>query len=253
MTAPIVVTSLNSFTIVANGTNGGALFNNVAFDADGVSGGAVTQVTATGTTNIGQGTGAAQRVQGDGLSFLSPNGDINFSTLNIFNNAGTGLEVDTKSVAPITTFNLAVAAGGVNTTGGAAVFLDPLTGSLTFGSITSSGSAAGGVTSASASGNGVGITIDGFIGTLTSGTTSITGLAAGQTGVNFTNNNAGTTVNLGVTTISSSANNVTGIDLQNTNGETIVTGAGSSINLTGTGTVGVDLISRWNQCQFHLW
>ena len=240
-TSPIVVTSLNSLTVDANGTNGGALFNQVEFDADGVSGGPNVQVSATGTIQIGQGPAAADRVQGDGLSLLSTGGDLNIATLNVFNNAGTGLEVDTKSAAPSTTFNLAVGGGTINTSGGPALFLDPLTGGINLNSVTSSGSSSGGATSSGASGNGTGITVDGFIGTMNIGTTTLTNLGANETGINFTNNNAGTNVNFGTTTITSSNAGVTGIDLQNTNGETITIGSGSSINLTGAGSVGLDL------------
>jgi len=103
-----IITSHNSNTITANGTGSGMLFDRITFDASGASLSG-TQATATGTTQVGQGTGAGQRVQGDGVSFLNPTGDLAFTTLNIFNNAGTGLEVDTKGLS--TTFNLATSAG----------------------------------------------------------------------------------------------------------------------------------------------
>ncbi|MEM9733396.1 MAG: inverse autotransporter beta domain-containing protein [Pseudomonadota bacterium] len=235
-TSDIVVTSLNNLTVTGNGTSGGVLFEETSFDADGVSGGAVTQVT--GSMTIGA---TAQRVQGDGLSFLQTGGDLNLSTLNIANSGGTGLEVDTKSAPPATTFNLVTGGGAVNTAGGAALFLDPLSGNLNFTSVTSSGSATGGATNTGASGNGSAITVDGLTGSLTIGTTSITDLAAGETGINFTNNAAGDTYSFGTLTLSSTADNLTGIDLTGTDGETINIGSGSSINLTGAGTVGLDL------------
>ena len=95
------INSMNGGTVIANGAGGGVLFNQVTFDA--VTGGAIQQVTA-GNWNIGQGTAANQRVGGNGLDFEGPTGDLAFGTLNIFNNAGTGLLVNTKTLA--TTFSL---------------------------------------------------------------------------------------------------------------------------------------------------
>ncbi|MEZ4570092.1 MAG: hypothetical protein R2849_07155 [Thermomicrobiales bacterium] len=137
-----IVTSLDANTVTANGTNGGMLFDRITFDASGssLSG---TQAAATGTTQIGQGTAGAQRVQGDGISFLNPSGDLGFGTLNIFNDSGTGLEVDTKGLG--TTFVLGSTGGSIDTNGGPATFLDPLTTALTFGSVTSVGSPTFGV------------------------------------------------------------------------------------------------------------
>ncbi|MEI9893916.1 MAG: hypothetical protein WDN28_08425 [Chthoniobacter sp.] len=73
-------------------------FNRVTFDASGaaLSG---TQVNA-GIWNIGQGTLAAQRVQGNGLNFQGPTGNLAFTTLNIFNNSGTGLLLTPRPWAP---------------------------------------------------------------------------------------------------------------------------------------------------------
>ncbi|MEM7301695.1 MAG: hypothetical protein AAF468_11485 [Pseudomonadota bacterium] len=237
----VIVTSLGAgpTQIIGLGpaNGGGVLFSQVSFDADGNTGNGFQQVTG-GTLQVG--SNAANRVQGDGLSFLGTTGDIGFANVTIFNNGGTGLEVDTKLFGG-TVFNLDVAAGSIDTTGGPVLFLDPLTGNMTFGSLAGNGTTTGGATNTGNSGNGSAITLDGFIGTLNVGQTNITNLGAGESGIRFLNNNAGTTANFGTTTISSANNNVTGIDLGNTNGETIRTGANSSINLTGTGTIGIDL------------
>lgn len=128
-----IVTDFSGTTVTANAISGGVDFNQVTFDASGtaLSG---TQVTATGITQIGQ--GGLQLVIGNGLEFLLPTGDINFTDLRIFNDLGTGLSVDTKTGGP-TTFNMVTAAGTIETTNGSALFLDPLTSNMTFGTVNS--------------------------------------------------------------------------------------------------------------------
>ncbi|MEM7068663.1 MAG: inverse autotransporter beta domain-containing protein, partial [Pseudomonadota bacterium] len=113
LNSTIVKTLGAGTTQLIGGNGGGVLFNQVTFDADGNTGNGIQQATG-GTLIIGSGAG---RVQGDGLSFLGPTGDIGFTQLTIFNNAGTGLEVDTKLFGG-TTFNLDVAGGSIDTTGG---------------------------------------------------------------------------------------------------------------------------------------
>ncbi|MEK6262235.1 MAG: right-handed parallel beta-helix repeat-containing protein [Planctomycetota bacterium] len=141
-----IVRSMNGGTVIGNGTAGGVLFNRVNFDASGtaLSG---TQVNG-GNWTIGT-TGA--RVQGDGLRFDTPTGDLAFGTLNIANNGGTGLYVDTKTFG--TTFSLGSTDGTIDTTAGAALFLDPLTTDLTFGTVTSTNSTGNGVTFDAVSGS----------------------------------------------------------------------------------------------------
>ena len=158
-----IVTSLSGGgignTIIANGTGRGMFLNRITFDSDANTGNGFQQVDG-GVTNVGQGTGAFERVQGDGLSLAAPTGDLNFTTLNIFNNAGTGFEVDTKTLG--TAFALfGGGSGTINSAGGPAMFLDPVTTGLTFGSITSTDSATGAGPS-----NGTGLTLDQVAGTL---------------------------------------------------------------------------------------
>ncbi|MCY0093639.1 inverse autotransporter beta domain-containing protein [Hoeflea ulvae] len=132
------VTGLGGLTVIGNGTGGGVLFDEVTFDADTGTAGIQT-VTATGTVQIGQSAGA--RVNGKGLSFIDPTGDLGLITLTIFNDGGTGLEVNTKGAG--TTFNLSNSGGSVDTTNGTALFLDPLTMNLAFSTVTAAGGANG--------------------------------------------------------------------------------------------------------------
>ena len=171
-----IVTALGPVTVTGNGTSGndrgGILFNRITFDADTTD--AIfndDQVVGTGTLQIGQSTG--QRVEGDGLSFLNPSGDLSINTLNIFNDSGTGLEVDTKGLA--TTFNLAGGGSGtIDSTNGGAMFLDPLTGNLVFGSVTSADATSLGASGLQASGNGIGIFVDGLSATDGAGENALT-------------------------------------------------------------------------------
>ncbi|MBB4002549.1 hypothetical protein [Aurantimonas endophytica] len=125
----IAVRSFGSNTVTGNGTGGGILFDNVRFDADGAG----TAVNATALT-VGT-TGA--RVEGNGVTFLNTIGIFNAGTLNIANNNGTGLLVDTKGAG--TTFTLNNTGGAVDTTNGTAINLDPLTVGMTLDSVTATG------------------------------------------------------------------------------------------------------------------
>ncbi|MEH6721134.1 MAG: hypothetical protein V7704_19820 [Aurantimonas endophytica] len=125
----IAVRSFGSNTVTGNGTGGGILFDNVRFDADGAG----TAVNATALT-VGT-TGA--RVEGNGVTFLNTIGIFNAGTLNIANNNGTGLLVDTKGAG--TTFTLNSTGGAVDTTNGTAINLDPLTVGMTLDSVTATG------------------------------------------------------------------------------------------------------------------
>jgi hypothetical protein len=212
-----IVASMSGGTVIGNGVGGGLLFDRITFDASGtaLSG---TQVNA-GTWNIGQGTGT--RVAGDGASFLNPTGSLSFTALNIFNNNGTGLEVDTKGLG--TTFALGTLGGSVDTTNGMALFLDPLTINMTLTSVSSTNSA------------GAGLVLDTVAGTLTIGTTTITN--SGGAGILAQNNTGTLNANFGATTINTTGGS--GIDLNDggtyTFGTTSVTNAtGDALDLDGT-------------------
>ncbi len=146
---------LNSTIVTSFGGNTssgrGMLFDRVTFDATGA--------LLAGIQAQGPGVTTVNFATGDGLSFINPSGDLNIGQLDISNFNGTGLEVFTKGLG--TTFNLQVGGGGfVNTTGGNALFLDPLSGSINIAEVTSSGSVVGGAPTANSSSTGDGIFID---------------------------------------------------------------------------------------------
>ncbi|PLP58278.1 hypothetical protein CYK37_15320 [Mesorhizobium loti] len=126
--------AIRSFTnnVVVGGTGAsGIRFANIHFDGSDAAG---NQPVSGGTLTVGT-TGA--RVTGDGINFLNPIGTLNFTTLNVANNSGTGILVDTKAAG--TTFSLNNSDGVVDTVGGAAFNLDPLTVNMTFASVTANG------------------------------------------------------------------------------------------------------------------
>ncbi|OBQ63353.1 hypothetical protein [Mesorhizobium erdmanii] len=163
----IAIRSFAGNTVIG-GTGGGINFTNVRFDADGVGG-----TVSAGTLTVGN---PGARVQVDGLSFINTSGTLDLGTLNLANNGGTGVLVDTKGAN--TTFTLNNSGGTVDTTNGAAFNLDPLTVDMTFGTVTATGGASG-------------IIFDGVAGTFTvTGTTTITGTSGA--GVSAINTNTGT-------------------------------------------------------------
>jgi hypothetical protein len=218
-------TTINSFngnTVTGNGVGGGLLFGRVTFDA--VTGGAIQQV-AGGFTNIGQGTSPAQRVQGDGIHFDAPTGDLSFFQLNVFNNGGTGVFVDTKTLG--TTFAMA-GGGAVDTTNGAALSLDPLTANLSFSSVSSTNSAT------------YGVNLDTVSGTVGLGTVNVTN--AGAAGIRVVNSSAA--VAASSITVTGA---VTGLQFgNNTGGSFAVTGATSLTGITGTGIDANGAIGTYN-------
>lgn len=116
---PLNITGLFQNNIRDAGA-GGILIHRATFDADLVTAG--LQAVAGGDTMIG----SLARVRGDGVRLFSPTGTLDFGILTVRNNVGTGILVDTKTQG--TTFTLDTDAGStVDTTNGAAMFLDPLT------------------------------------------------------------------------------------------------------------------------------
>jgi hypothetical protein len=213
-TSSLGVRSFSNNAVIGNGTGGGILFTAVDFDSDG-AGAAVS----AGTLNVGQGTGT--RVSGDGASLIDTTGDLGFTTLNIFNNAGTGLEVNTKGSG--TTFALnGGGSGTINTTNGAALFLDPLTMNLSFGTVSSTGSGGSGVFvdggNATAAGNNA----------LTITTLNVTSSTAA--GLRITNSTG--TFNIGATTINNTGSAGSGVDLD--------LGAGDTATVNFTGALDID-------------
>ncbi|WP_051355474.1 hypothetical protein [Mesorhizobium erdmanii] len=186
---------------VTGGTGGGINFTNVRFDADGVGG-----TVSAGTLTVGN---PGARVQGDGLSFINTSGTLDLGALNLANNGGTGVLVDTKGAN--TTFTLNNSGGTVDTTNGAAFNLDPLTVDMTFGTVTATGGASG-------------IIFDGVAGTFTvTGTTTITGTSGA--GVSAINTNTGT-FNFNTLTVNNAATAGGGIAL-----------ASGTLNVTGLANI----------------
>lgn len=228
------VTTVTSFdsNIVTDAGTGGILFNTVTFDADPVA--AMIQQVNGGTTAIGGGIG--QRVEGDGLSLVNVTGDLAFTSLDIFNNNGTGLEVIGSSSGPMTTFNLVNGGGSIDTTGGLAMFLDPLTTDLTFDTVTADGGTNGIVVDTIAASGGVGMNA------LTIGTLNVSNTIGD--GVVLVNNNNGN-FNIGTTggvMITDAGGD--GIELDGNSMTTAITFGNTTIDLgTTTGTAGINYVN----------
>ncbi|WP_052292088.1 hypothetical protein [Mesorhizobium japonicum] len=228
---------------VTGGTGGGIAFNNVRFDSDGAGG-----TVSAGTLGMGN---PGARIQGDGLSFANTSGTFDLGTLNLANNGGTGVLVNTKGAGTIFTLNNS--AGTVLTNSGAAFDLDPLTVHMTFASVTSVNNPAANIAN--------GIIFDGVAGTFTvTGTTSITNTTGfGIDAINTVTANTGTFqfgavgINNGGTTggggihVASGTLNVTGlanidttsgVGLSQSGGTTSFTGGLTIDTTTGTGIVG---------------
>lgn len=136
----LFVAALSNNTITQGGA-GGFLADTVTFDADPTTG-AIETVNA-GALTIGD-SDAAVEITGDGLRLLDPTGALAFTTLDIFNSGGTGLLVDTKGGGTI--FDLTTGPDStIVTTGGPAMFLDPLDVNLAFDQVRSNSSPTNGI------------------------------------------------------------------------------------------------------------
>lgn len=145
---------------ITQAATGGFLANKITFDGNLSTAGSQT-VTTSGLT-IGSATDTTQ-VTGDGVRLLDPTGTWTVTSLNVFNDAGTGILVDTKGGG--TTFTLNTSGGTVHTTNGPALNLDPLTIAMTLASVESDTSPIIGTRT------GNGILLDTVSGSLTIGTT----------------------------------------------------------------------------------
>ncbi|MBZ9997835.1 hypothetical protein [Mesorhizobium sp. BH1-1-4] len=166
------ITRFDGLTIEGGaGSGSGIAINTATFDA--TPGGAINPVNG-GNSTIGT---AAARVNGNGISLTQVSGELDYGTLNIANDSGTGLLVDTKG-PPATIFTLNSSGGSVDTTNGTALNLDPLTVGMTLDSVTATGGASG-------------IIFDGVAGAFTvTGATNISGTSGA--GISAINTNAGT-------------------------------------------------------------
>lgn len=138
-TGKITITSLGGGSITTAAT-GGFIANKVTFDANLTTAG--NQVVTTSGLTIGSSTDTTQ-VKGDGVQLIDPTGIWGIAGLNVFNDTGTGVLVNTKVGA--TTFTLNTSGGTVHTTNGAALNLDPLTIAMTLNSVESDTSPTNGI------------------------------------------------------------------------------------------------------------
>lgn len=131
-----------SFTggTIAKAATGGILIDTVTFDSNLTTPG--NQLVSTLGLTIGSSTDTTQ-VTGDGVRLLDPSGLWSVSSLNIFNDTGTGLFVDTKGGG--TTFTLSTTGGNITTTNGPAMNLDPLTIAINLSTVRSDTSPTNGI------------------------------------------------------------------------------------------------------------
>lgn len=133
-TGTLTVTGFQNNTVERAAT-GGLNAERVTFDSNVITAG--IQAVNGGNFRVGSSTNPAL-VQGDGVRLIDPTGTLNFTALNISNDNGTGLLVDTKGGG--TTFTLTGSSGNIYTTNGPALNLDPLTVTLTLNTVRSDNS-----------------------------------------------------------------------------------------------------------------
>ena len=114
-TGTLTVTDFADLTVNA-ANSGGIYVERATFDAGGGA-----QVDG-GTTVIGS---LANRVSGDGIALYDVSGDLGYTQLDVFNDGGTGVLIDLKGLG--TTFGFDTGGGTIDTTSGAALYLDPPT------------------------------------------------------------------------------------------------------------------------------
>ena len=207
-TGKLNVVGLTSGTIT-NAATGGFLANRVTFDSNLTTAG-IQQVT-TSLLSIGSSTDTTQ-VKGDGLRLIDPTGSLLITTLNVFNDTGTGVLVGTKGGG--TTFALATSTGTITTTIGPALNLDPLALTMNLGTVRSDNSPTNG------------ILLDTATGTLTIGTT-ILNTSVG-TPLVIRNTPAPLVAKFGTTTIHSTIGSSQAANVNTT------TGNGANLNFTFT-------------------
>lgn len=197
-TGTLRVVGLTSGTITTAAT-GGFLADTVTFDSNATSPG--IQQVSTNLLTIGSSTDTTQ-VKGDGLRLIDPTGSLLIASLNVFNDTGTGVLVDTKGGA--TTFALATSTGTITTTNGPALNLDPLALTMTLGTVRSDNSPTNG------------IQLDTASGALTIGTTILNNSVG--TPLVIQNTPAALVAKFGTTTIHSTISNLQADNIDTTTG-----------------------------------
>jgi hypothetical protein len=125
---------------ITKAATGGFLADTVTFDNNLTTVG--IQQIGVNSLIIGSSTDTTQ-VKGDGVRLIDTTGSLLVSNLNVFNDTGTGVLVDTTGGG--TVFTLVTSGGQVSTTNGPALNLNTLAASLTLGSIRSVNSPTEGV------------------------------------------------------------------------------------------------------------
>lgn len=185
---------------VTTAMTGGFLVDTATFDADPTTG-AIDTVDGM-TMTIGDPM-MTTNVTGDGVSLIDPTGELSFDTLDISNDTGTGLLVDTKGGG--TTFSLTTGLDStITTTNGTALFLDPLDIDLAFDAVQSDDSLTNG------------IFIDTVTGLLDIAATTINGSTA--TSIVIQNTPAPLTASFGMTTIQSTIDDTIPSNVDTTTG-----------------------------------
>ncbi|NYT40306.1 S-layer family protein [Sphingomonas sp. R-74633] len=126
-----IVSQMSNLTVTHTTETGGFVFNDLTFDSDTVAAG--IQAVNAGALTLGT-TGS--RITGTAFSLTNVTGTLNFTDLNIANNAGTGLIVANSKA---NNFILGTTGGAIDTTNGTAINLDPLTINMVLGSVGSTG------------------------------------------------------------------------------------------------------------------
>ncbi|RSU75665.1 S-layer family protein [Sphingomonas koreensis] len=210
------------------GETGGFAARNVTFDSSTATG---IQAVNAGSMQVGSTTA---RVNGAGVSLTEVDGALSFASLNIANNAGTGLTVNNTKAG---TFTLTSTTGTVDTTAGTALNLDPLLINLNFAAVSSTGAAGAGIILDNVQGAGTGGSALN-IGTLTIANSGQQGLliTGGSTGLvtiggGTITNSGGASVQIGEAGVAGSGGTI-GLNL----GATITdSGPGPLVSLFNTG------------------
>ena len=216
---PITITDFDEIDVYGTGGGtGGIVINTATFDDS--PGGSISEVNSSRVT-IGS---TAASVQGDGLSMIDVSGALEIDDLDIWNNGGTGLLVDTKNGSTIFSLDIDTSSSGssnITTTNGTALDLDPLTVDIEFATVSSTGAEGNGITLDTVSGD-----IDITLATIEN---------AGADGISLDNVDA--TVDFTLANIENA--NANGVSVNNSDGDVTFT----TLNVDGA-TVGIQLVGQ---------
>ncbi len=133
---PIVVSELSGLQVPdsASSVGNGLFASDVDFDAD--PGTAGLQPVSAGALSVGD-SGGSNRAMGAGVRLTGVRGTLSFSSVDVFNDLGTGIEVSNPGFAAAD-FTLEISAGSVDSGTARALDLDPMTSAITLGSLSGS-------------------------------------------------------------------------------------------------------------------